>query len=202
LPVQLEEEVRLQTELDRSEGWLGRVNEAMQAPPSLTIEEMGTLVTDGDRLRVQFAELKQLKAYIKDAKQWVQRVKKSGIEKGEASVQELESLLQEARAIPIDLSKHTEILKNATQRYCICRGPYEGFMIGCDTCDEWYHGPCVGITESQAARCERWICPRCSIIHMMKSLAKEAMDSVAVSRDPEQRNQQRQLARQKILAKV
>ena len=105
-------------------------------------------------------------------------MKKSGIDKGEASVEELEALLKEAQAMPIDLAKHTEILQSATQQYCICRAPYEGFMIGCDTCDEWYHGPCVGITESQAARCERWICPRCSIIQMMKSLANEAMQVI------------------------
>ena len=115
---------------------------------------------------------------MKAAKHWLQKMKKSGIDKGEASVEELEVLLKEAQAMPIDLAKHTEILQSATQQYCICRAPYEGFMIGCDTCDEWYHGPCVGITESQAARCERWICPRCSIIQMMKSLANEAMQVI------------------------
>jgi hypothetical protein len=33
--------------------------------------------------------------------------------------------------------------------YCICRKPYVNgvFMIACDSCQEWYHGECVGIKE-------------------------------------------------------
>jgi len=33
--------------------------------------------------------------------------------------------------------------------YCLCRQPYvEGsFMLACDICDDWYHGPCVGVSE-------------------------------------------------------
>jgi hypothetical protein len=48
--------------------------------------------------------------------------------------------------------KPPERLKEAftnLKLYCICRKPYRQgvFMIGCDNCDEWYHGRCVGFEE-------------------------------------------------------
>ena len=31
--------------------------------------------------------------------------------------------------------------------FCTCRKPENGFMIYCDQCGEWFHGPCVGLAE-------------------------------------------------------
>ena len=33
--------------------------------------------------------------------------------------------------------------------YCVCRQPYDAlrFMIGCDSCLEWYHPECIGLTN-------------------------------------------------------
>ena len=50
--------------------------------------------------------------------------------------------------------------------YCLaCGGPDEGSrMIGCDNeenCDNWYHYPCVNITETPADD-EKWFCPECT----------------------------------------
>jgi len=38
----------------------------------------------------------------------------------------------------------------------ICR-----FYIGCDRCDDWYHGSCVGVTKSEADRMDTYVCPVC-----------------------------------------
>jgi len=35
------------------------------------------------------------------------------------------------------------------------------FYIGCDRCDDWYHGSCVGITKSEADRMDTYVCPVC-----------------------------------------
>ena len=39
------------------------------------------------------------------------------------------------------------------------------FMICCDTCEDWFHGNCVGITVAQGKRMERegkdYVCPLC-----------------------------------------
>jgi hypothetical protein len=35
------------------------------------------------------------------------------------------------------------------------------FYIGCDQCQDWYHGSCVGISEAEAASIESYVCERC-----------------------------------------
>lgn len=34
-------------------------------------------------------------------------------------------------------------------------------MIGCDVCEDWFHGRCVGITKSKGTKLDKWICPNC-----------------------------------------
>ncbi|XP_041347810.1 transcription initiation factor TFIID subunit 3-like [Gigantopelta aegis] len=43
-----------------------------------------------------------------------------------------------------------------------CKMPDDGSpMIGCDGCDDWYHWPCVNITEEPPKE-QDWFCPRCA----------------------------------------
>lgn len=36
--------------------------------------------------------------------------------------------------------------------WCICKQPHDDrFMICCDSCEDWFHGNCVGITKKQAS---------------------------------------------------
>merc|ERR1719427_1140351 len=47
--------------------------------------------------------------------------------------------------------------------YCLCRQPYDDmkFYIGCDFCQDWFHGKCVGITQAEASSIEEYKCPNC-----------------------------------------
>lgn len=46
--------------------------------------------------------------------------------------------------------------------YCICRtNDTSRFMIGCDNCNEWYHGDCISITESYAKNIIKFFCLIC-----------------------------------------
>ncbi|XP_056130683.1 CXXC-type zinc finger protein 1-like [Lampris incognitus] len=46
--------------------------------------------------------------------------------------------------------------------YCICRRPdINCFMIGCDSCNEWFHGDCIGVSEKAAKAIRVWYCPTC-----------------------------------------
>lgn len=38
----------------------------------------------------------------------------------------------------------------------VCR-----FYIGCDRCQNWYHGRCVGILQSEATHIDEYVCPQC-----------------------------------------
>lgn len=49
------------------------------------------------------------------------------------------------------------------QRYCICNEVAFGDMVACDNKNcpyEWYHYPCVGITDTPKGK---WYCPQCSV---------------------------------------
>ncbi|XP_054717963.1 CXXC-type zinc finger protein 1-like [Uloborus diversus] len=46
--------------------------------------------------------------------------------------------------------------------YCICRTKDTNrFMIGCDGCNEWYHGDCISITEEYAKNIKQFFCLMC-----------------------------------------
>ncbi|CAM5174326.1 unnamed protein product, partial [Eretmochelys imbricata] len=51
--------------------------------------------------------------------------------------------------------------------YCLCRLPYDvtRFMIECDTCQDWFHGSCVGVEEDAAADIDLYHCPNCQLAH-------------------------------------
>uniref|UniRef100_A0A1A8F3K0 Bromodomain PHD finger transcription factor n=1 Tax=Nothobranchius korthausae TaxID=1143690 RepID=A0A1A8F3K0_9TELE len=52
---------------------------------------------------------------------------------------------------------------NTEELYCICQTPYDEsqFYIGCDRCQNWYHGRCVGILQSEANHIDQYVCPQC-----------------------------------------
>ncbi|XP_055387754.1 uncharacterized protein LOC129616242 [Condylostylus longicornis] len=50
--------------------------------------------------------------------------------------------------------------------WCICRQPHNNrFMICCDSCEDWFHGTCVGVTKNMGKEMElkkiEWTCPNC-----------------------------------------
>jgi len=46
--------------------------------------------------------------------------------------------------------------------YCICRSSdSQRFMIACDNCDEWYHGDCVGVSQSISKKIKAFYCHIC-----------------------------------------
>jgi len=46
--------------------------------------------------------------------------------------------------------------------YCICRSKdVSRFMIGCDHCEEWYHGDCIKVTADEAKYIKKFYCKEC-----------------------------------------
>ncbi|KAI1301220.1 CXXC-type zinc finger protein 1 [Halotydeus destructor] len=51
---------------------------------------------------------------------------------------------------------------NDGEVYCICRKKdTDRFMIGCDNCEEWYHGDCISITADFAKKIKKFFCIAC-----------------------------------------
>lgn len=46
--------------------------------------------------------------------------------------------------------------------YCLCQEPADDrFMIACDKCEEWFHGECINVKESEAGNIKYYYCPKC-----------------------------------------
>ncbi len=47
--------------------------------------------------------------------------------------------------------------------YCLCQQPYDEsqFYICCDRCQDWFHGRCVGVLQSEADSIDEYVCPNC-----------------------------------------
>ncbi|KAF8251952.1 hypothetical protein K440DRAFT_463144, partial [Wilcoxina mikolae CBS 423.85] len=49
--------------------------------------------------------------------------------------------------------------KEGRELYCICRKPDTGkWMIGCDGCEDWYHGECVKVKEEDGDLIDKYYC--------------------------------------------
>ncbi|XP_066157343.1 nucleosome-remodeling factor subunit NURF301 isoform X1 [Euwallacea fornicatus] len=69
--------------------------------------------------------------------------------------------------------------------YCLCQQPYDEsqFYICCDNCQDWFHGRCVGILQSEADNIDEYVCPRCqknsSVNYVnMRELAQKDFDNL------------------------
>ena len=54
-------------------------------------------------------------------------------------------------------------LKLSLRPYCLCKQPYQQniFMIACDSCDDWFHPSCIGLTKKEASALLTYQCPNC-----------------------------------------
>ncbi|XP_018334706.1 nucleosome-remodeling factor subunit NURF301 isoform X2 [Agrilus planipennis] len=76
-------------------------------------------------------------------------------------------------------SLHNKLKKE--KLYCICRTPYDEtkFYVGCDLCNNWFHGDCVGITEESSKTMTEFICNECQQARdsqMLYCLCKQPYD--------------------------
>uniref|UniRef100_A0A4W6EM47 CXXC-type zinc finger protein 1 n=1 Tax=Lates calcarifer TaxID=8187 RepID=A0A4W6EM47_LATCA len=75
--------------------------------------------------------------------------------------------------------------------YCICRKPdINCFMIGCDNCNEWFHGNCINITEKMAKAIREWYCMRCRDENPLLEIKYRSKKSREKESEPERAEKQ------------
>lgn len=59
--------------------------------------------------------------------------------------------------------KDLQILDDCCRLFCLCQKSWENdvFMISCDSCNDWFHNECVGLSFVDAKRLKTFVCPRC-----------------------------------------
>jgi hypothetical protein len=159
--------------------WQSAAKAIIEGGAPLTLEETGKFCSEIEEFCcVPVEERKVMLQNLENGKRWEEKLVNSGIEEGIADVEVLKKLLQESSSILVDLSQYVSTLQQAVQVYCICRKSYSGFMVGCDNCDEWFHGPCIEMTKSKLKRQKTFQCIRCDVKKWAKSSLDEAKTAV------------------------
>ena len=60
---------------------------------------------------------------------------------------------------------HVRVTYITPKLYCICKTPDDGskYFVQCDSCEEWYHGQCLNISEEDAERPDfKLTCLKCT----------------------------------------
>ncbi|GMF14051.1 unnamed protein product [Phytophthora lilii] len=168
-------------EAKKARVWLSKLKKRLRALMTKGVGRMSmsaarSLVEEGEDIAIDMPVFDFLKEHLEIASDWENRVLASGIESGQARVSNLLALLNEyecARLV-IDLDMHRDVLKSATERYCICRQPFDGLMIGCDHCDDWFHDSCIGMSKEKAEKVEHYTCPSCTILQQLEAMLQNA----------------------------
>lgn len=156
---------RVRKRANDAQQWLKVAKELIDSGERIPIEDAKHITNAGDKLNITCDEYKTLRSALKATRSWLLKVKKiNGGKEGQTSAVGVTELINEHNNFLVTANDEFEKLQQTMCGYCICRQPYEGFMIGCDTCEEWYHGPCVGISESQAEKCDKYVCIRCNTL--------------------------------------
>ena len=198
--VRSDDRTRLEEVLVQADQWLSRAKAmlARERGTLMKVDDVREFVrsAEKDRIRALVAssegdELSRLKREIKRATEWralfdqyslAQQAAQSGTPV-DPSTPSVEDLTVRASSICVDLSEEVDSLTQSHSLYCLCRQIYFGHMVGCDLCDDWYHLTCVGLTQAQADKQERYSCVRCALrqsVAVTASLAAETTNKWAL----------------------
>ncbi|CAK4440563.1 unnamed protein product [Aphanomyces euteiches] len=182
-------------ELKKAKAWLLKAKKAIRAKQKtkLAMHTMGSLVDEGAKCKIRLEAWTLLQANYNAAVAWEAKLKGSGLDTGHAKIAFLVDLLKEYHDAHflVDLEMHRDVVESATEQYCICRQPYDGFMIGCELCDDWFHDTCVGISKEKAEKVDNYVCPSCSLLEELKSLVQSAQDGSRQLFESEEKNHEK-----------
>ncbi|GKY97092.1 hypothetical protein MPSEU_000667700 [Mayamaea pseudoterrestris] len=195
--------IRKITELSRrSLRWRTEAKALLSSHQKVTMTDAKALLDSGEKLGIACDELKELRGGIRLARAWCSQVKRCSLNNGATNTEDVTRLLEEHDKLLVEMPDEAAKLRSAMCNYCICRRPFDGFMIACDSCDDWFHGPCIGITESKAGKTEKYVCIRCSIVRSYKTCASGAIGFIRKWANDTDRKKARQSDAQKLQRKI
>ena len=179
-------------------GWCLRAMDAVKQRPHVgEIRDLLTTIESGRFKMTESRCVRMLKSLSSRALIWQAKAKKCLApvpgEKRKYDVAMLKVILKAVKQIPIILPEEVRVwntIEDGGHRHCICGGPSDGsFMMGCDSCDRWFHGyvpklkevahlnppcgrllltsasaasKCVKISKETGEAMTEWICPLCT----------------------------------------
>lgn len=167
----------------------------------MEIDDLRLFVRRGEKLLLDFPEVAEMRSEWRRAKAWISKLQKTGIEKGLARTTDLQELVEEAKTLYADVSGNIDAIQSATKTYCLCRQAFHGEMVGCDTCDEWYHLQCIGMTKIQAEKCDKFQCIKCSLRTSFTNAASIAAEATNRWISHEDNSRFHELKKLKVLKK-
>lgn len=187
---------------DEALEWTENISRILASGEKITMAEARSLCDEAEKIGFVSPELKKLQSEIKAARAWANQVKRSKLNQGSVQVRTVQTLIDEHDSLMISMPEELSKLSHAVKNYCICRRPYDGFMIGCDDCGEWFHVGCIGVTESKANKVDKYTCVRCSALQSYKTCAGTLASTIKKWTSRKELKRARQVLAQKHQRKV
>jgi hypothetical protein len=128
------------------EKWAEKTRGLLESGKKLPFQDARALLETGEKLKVNTQELRTLRSEMRAARNWSNKAKKHNLEDGSMHVNSVQELIDEHESLLIEMPEELNELKQAIVGYCICRRPYDGFMIGCDHCEVSYKRKVFGVS--------------------------------------------------------
>lgn len=144
--------------------WSRRAKEVLAGGATLAL--LRTLQEEAKTLDVTVPEEEAVIAKTKAIDWWLKRVAGAFLKRGcnIGLVDVLEGTRDDVRD---EVSPAAASSNSTSGLACLfCTGndasTLNRFMIGCDKCERWYHGPCVGVGKGAADAMDDYLCPLCA----------------------------------------
>lgn len=131
----------------RTEKWVKETRHLLVSGKRMSLQDAKILLENGEKLQVNLPELHSLKSKLDLAQNWLKKVGNCTNGQG-AKAKAVDQLIDEYDDLLVEFPEELEDLQQANVGYCLCRRPYEGFMIGCDHCEVSTIGACFSSLSS------------------------------------------------------
>ena len=162
IPIKLEQVEEVTQRIVQAKAWVGRAKVALSKVAS--VDEMRKLQGDAEALDVTVPEETIIADKVSLMDRWLKKASTAFIKRGcEAKLLQVlgSSHAFELSGVDEDGNPSTAGLACA---YCTGNdaATLNRFMVGCDACERWYHGPCVSVSKAAADSIDTYLCPECA----------------------------------------